>query len=228
MKKNGLVLPVLAGGLLGGALRFWRFGFRPYTGALLEGGQIPAIALIVLSVAAAVGIWVMTRDETGTELKTSGIGRLGQAILCAYLIYSGVWSLLSSRELLSMLTAAMGLIAAAFGLAVIAGWKGNHVPMCLYAVLLLIGRFRGWSTDPQLAGYAYQLLACVSLMLATYYRASFDMGMGKMKGYRRWSLLAAFFAMTAMTDPQRVFYGVIAFWLLTNQVVGRIEAPAEE
>lgn len=220
MKKFGLVLLTLLAGLVGLGLRLWRFGFELGSTELLEGGTLPAVLLTVWSVAVAAGILLLTGKEEPRVFSVGIAGRLGQAVLCAYLIFSGVWTILSGADILGIITAVLALVAAAATLGVIAGWKGNHIPMCLFTVVFLISRFRVWSLDPQIAHFSYPLLAGVTLMLAVYHRAAFDMGMGSMKAYRRWCLLCAYFALVSAMDPEPGFYAVVAAWLLSNQLLG--------
>lgn len=221
MKKFGLVLLTLVTGLVGLGLRFWRFGFVLEPAGLLESGGAVTVVLTAWTVAVAAGLLLLIDREEPQPFAVGGIARLGQAIFCAYLIYSGVWMLLTTLDYLETVAAVLALVAAVCGLGVVAGWKGNHVPLCLYMVVLTISRFRVWSMDPQLANFSFQLLACVSMMLAVYHRAAFDMDMGKPKAWRIWSLLTAYLCIVAATDANRLFYIVSALWLLCGQIPGK-------
>jgi hypothetical protein len=46
--------------------------------------------------------------------------------------------------------------------------------VCLFYMLMLVTNYRLWSADPQLHGYAYQLLAGVLLMLCSFHRTCCD------------------------------------------------------
>lgn len=55
--------------------------------------------------------------------------------------------------------------------------------VCLYLAALLICRFRGWSADPLLGDYCFELLAVVASMVAAYQLAGFPLGKGAEAGF---------------------------------------------
>ncbi len=56
--------------------------------------------------------------------------------------------------------------------------------IALFFCIEMLSRYRGWSGNPQLPDYMFQVLACVALTLCSYHRLAFDTGLGN-----RWILL---------------------------------------
>ena len=65
--------------------------------------------------------------------------------------------------------------------------------LCLFYGVHLILCYQIWSGNPQIPDYSFQLLACVSLVLASYHRSAFSAGLGKRRGHLIFSLLSGFF-----------------------------------
>lgn len=53
-----------------------------------------------------------------------------------------------------------------------------HAALCLFLLLYLVSRYQGWSSNPQLQDYVFELLALVCLTLFSYYCAAFEAGTG--------------------------------------------------
>ena len=75
-----------------------------------------------------------------------------------------------------------------------------HVVVCLFFIVRLVLSFKNWSADPQVQDYVIQLLACVSLMMFAYHRASFDANQPTPKRTAFFGLCAVFFAVIALSD----------------------------
>lgn len=89
--------------------------------------------------------------------------------------------------------------------------------VCVYFIYRLISGYRGWSIDPQLQDYAYQILACVALMLAAYYRAAADGGIIRRRMLAFTCLAACFFCIVCLSDPEiPVYYGACGLWALSG------------
>jgi hypothetical protein len=85
--------------------------------------------------------------------------------------------------------------------------------ICLFFVADMLCRYRGWSGNPQLPDYVFQVPACVLLASASYQRLAFDADLGN----RRWllfsCLMGAFLCMLCTAGPEsRCFYLGGAFW----------------
>ena len=92
-----------------------------------------------------------------------------------------------------------------------------HFVLCVYFIYRLISGYRGWSTDPQLQDYAFQMLACVALMLAAYYRAAADAGTVRRRMLAYTCLAAGFLCIVCLSDPEMpVYYGACGLWALSS------------
>lgn len=119
-----------------------------------------------------------------------------------------------------MLPGILGLLAAA-GMAAGAVYrlKGKqplplfHILVCVFFITRLVLSFQGWSADPQFQDYSMQLLACVSLMLFAFHRASCDANLIDREAVARYSLFAAFFCIVSLSDDTMpLLYAAGALW----------------
>lgn len=95
-----------------------------------------------------------------------------------------------------------------------------HGALCLFFTLQLVCRCRIWSSETQVERYGFALLASVGLMLAAYYRAAFDSGIGRRRMQLFVNLMTCFFCLAAVPgggDP--VLYLTGAVWTVTNLCV---------
>ena len=85
--------------------------------------------------------------------------------------------------------------------------------ICLYYMMMLVNNYRLWSADPQLHGYAYQLLAGVLLMLCSFHRTCCDAEIIQRKRLILTGLAAAVCCVASLSmEFQRMFYLASAFW----------------
>lgn len=120
---------------------------------------------------------------------------------------------------------AEGLLDCAAGGAMMAGalrrrqgrvpCPGFHVLVCLSCLYRLIRCFQSWSADPQLHDYVIQLLAMVCLMLFAYHRAGCDAGRIRRRATGMLGLMAAYFCMASLSDPQPAFYLAAGLWAMS-------------
>ena len=88
-----------------------------------------------------------------------------------------------------------------------------HILVCGFFIARLVISFRGWSADPQFQDYAMQLLACVSLMLFAFHRASADADLMDREALARYGLLALYFCTVSVTDETMpLLYAAGALW----------------
>lgn len=97
------------------------------------------------------------------------------------------------------------------------GWFSFGGVICLFYILTLVSNCRLWSADPQLQDYAFQMLACVALMLAGYYRAAADAGIIRRRMLAFSCFAACFLCVVSLSDPQTpVYYGACGLWALSS------------
>ena len=93
----------------------------------------------------------------------------------------------------------------------------------------LVSHYRHWSTDPQLQDYCFQLLAIVFLMLATYYRAAFDVDMGRRRPLVICHLAAVYFCCLSLIDGSSLcYYLPLIAWIFTDLCNLAPLAPQED
>lgn len=99
--------------------------------------------------------------------------------------------------------------------------------ICVFFVVKLIGNYRIWSADPQLQDYAFQMLACVMLMLAAFHRVSADADAIHRKRLAYTCLAAGFLCIVSLSDPENpVYYGACSLWALSS--TGLLEPVAAQ
>lgn len=95
-----------------------------------------------------------------------------------------------------------------------------------FFALDMLCRYRGWSGNPQLPDYVFQIFACVLLSLCSYHRLAFDVGLGKRRVLLWCSLMALYLSLTCVSGPEtRIFYLGGAFWAVS--CVCAAELPQE-
>lgn len=104
---------------------------------------------------------------------------------------------------------------------------GIHAALCLFLLLYLVSRYQGWSGNPQLQDYVFELLALAALVLFSYQCAAFEAGMGS----RRMQLMTGLFVLLLWGPanfrghvPGLYFSG--ALWAITG--LCRLIPPTEK
>ena len=224
-KKYSPLVLSLGAGVLGFLLRviLYRVGFD-------QRGFLPSshplhIACLVLTILTA-GYLLFTVRKLGRiknpqrnfpdhPLRTASA--LGAA--CLMVVY-GVTALPESDSGLTLLRSIFALGAAvamalqfpAFrripGLEV---WR--HGLVSVFFALDLLCRYQGWSGNPQLPDYTFQVFACIALTLTSYHRLAFSANLGKRRTMLFSSLMALFLCLVCTAGPDTpVFYLGGAFW----------------
>lgn len=90
--------------------------------------------------------------------------------------------------------------------------------VCVFFLLHLIDNYRGWSSQPQLQKYLFDLLASLSLTFFSYCDAARRVSLGKPKIRIFSGLCAAYFCLAAIpgTPEFTVLYALCALWALTD------------
>ena len=181
------------------------------------------IALLVLSAAVAAAIMLGIRFIRG-----SGAYRISfpaSTLTALGYVLGAVGAFLSWQEVDAfgpfgvLTTAAMVLVTAAFLLAALCRKTGRkpyfllHVVICVHFALQSLTLYRGWSFDPQLQDYCFQLFACIALTMTAYRLAMFDTGRGSHRRLWLWGLAAVYLCCVSMGSG--LFYITGALWALT-------------
>lgn len=247
MRKEVLApLAALVLGAGGFALRKWELAtaFEPDTG-LVTPGMPSTIALIVLSVAAALLLFFLVRGQyypfpggydeafsvSGDTLTVTAL------VLAAFLMAgSGLWNLylhFLAKEAVfpvtRLLQSVLSVVSAGavFYLAA-RSYRGQSVgkyPMGVLApgytfCLWLTASYQNRAADPVVQDYLYELLAIICALLATYYIASFAFAKKKkVTNTLFFGLLTVYFILTTLADshdgPTMLLYGGALLYVLT-------------
>ena len=218
----------LVTGGIGIALRFWLLSSMD-TNGLLKASHPAGILLCVLtSITAAVVIYgclsLVEASKYGYNFPPSPISAAGEGILALGVLLACIFSLLDSRDTLSMVTAIAGLLSVPMLLmCAFYRWKGTkplfllHGFICVFWILRLVSLYRSWSPEPQLQYYIFHLLANIFLMLSCYQRTAFDAGAGNRKAHAITHLAAAFFCCVSIIGSTYWYlYGAGALWAITD------------
>ena len=224
-------LPAIAvfAGLLGFVFRIWTIGLGPNSEGLYKPQPFAWTMLWILTaVTAAAILWVSRRLKSPgrytDNFPASIPGTIGIALAALSCLTSAIDVLKNSVGGLAAVTAIAGLASTVcLILAAIARFTGKrpiviaHTVPCLYFALLIFDRCKNWSNEPQIGLYVFSFLASICIMMATYQRACFDVGLGKRRSYLLWSLTGVYFCIVALPgNNDLLFYGSMAVWLLTN------------
>lgn len=222
--KNRKWIPLLAllSGLVCAGLR-WLL-FRNHTDALglLETGTSVEAGIFLLTGLCLVLFALAARRGWAGENKLAAPGQMlgGLGIFLTALGNSG-----QMAGPVGTLWKILGLVA---GICLIVQGvctlKKRKVPfllplaVCVFFLLHLIDNYRGWSSQPQLQKYLFDLLGILSLTFFSYCDAARKVSLGKPKTRIFAGLCAVYFCLAAIpgTPEFTVLYALCALWALTD------------
>lgn len=222
--KNRKWIPLLAllSGMVCAGLR-WLL-FRNHTDALglLETGTLVETGVFLLTGLCLVLFALAARRGWAGENKLAAPGQMlgGLGIFLTALTHSG-----QMAGPVGTLWKILGLIA---GVCLIVQGvctlKKRKVPfllplaVCVFFLLHLIDNYRGWSSQPQLQKYLFDLLASLSLTFFSYCDAARRVSLGKPKTRIFSGLCAVYFCLAAIPGSPEftVLYALCALWALTD------------
>lgn len=77
-----------------------------------------------------------------------------------------------------------------------------HALAVVFMALYMISRYRVWSARPQIMDHAFDMLACVSILLSLYWRCARESGQENPGRQTFYSLCAVFLCITAMAHGE--------------------------
>ena len=241
LKSKKYLLPALAlgAGLLGVLLRLWLYGTGLEENNLLRASHPAGSLVLLLSLVFAGAAAFLTRPlrevlPYDRRFPRSVPGALGSWIGAAGILMSALVDLVRRENGLNTAAGILGVLAAAgliwAGLLRLQGKRpgaGPHAAVCLYFVLRLISRYRGWSADPQLQDYAFQLLATVCLMLYSYHRSALDLRDGSAWAVNLLAMLSIYCCcLAAVRSDDKWLYLCTGAWVLCSALPAFSPAPA--
>lgn len=210
-----------AAGVLGALLRQWTLVVGPDSKGLYPAAHPGWIGYLVVMLAAAAVLFLMTRgcEKTGASLSPGFFPLLGQGVAaCGVLLYS--LPLLRLGGTLNLLGGLLGLCAA--GALAILAWQQfqkkepfapAYLLICLFFALQLFLVSKQFGTETQLLRFLPQVLALGVSALAAYER----MGVGARCGNRAkdlfWSLIATALCFAAAPGAHWM-YAAVGLWHL--------------
>lgn len=222
--KNRKWIPLLAllSGLVCAGLR-WLL-FRNHTDALglLETGTLVETGVFLLTGLCLVLSALAARRGWAGENKLAAPGQMlgGLGIFLTALTHSG-----QMAGPVGTLWKIMGLVAGIClivqGVCVARKRPASFLlplAVCVFFLLHLIDNYRGWSSQPQLQKYLFDLLASLSLTFFSYCDAARKVSLGKPRTQIFSGLCAVYFCLAAIpgTPEFTVLYALCALWALTD------------
>lgn len=208
-------------GIMGFLLQCWLFS-AINADKLLPNNHIAGIACYCLLALTMVICWLGSRKEedlcpdklffpSGPAAVGIGLSALGLGISSITIGTSGI---------LQILALATGILAAAaLGYIAVCRAKKFHADAMLHCIITLHLILRTmvscsvWSAQPQFQQYFFPLLACVFLMITSYYRAALALGLAHSKKYVFFSQAALFCCFMCCRGSDWLFYLSAVLWL---------------
>ena len=208
-------------GLAGFFLQCWLFSTSNAKG-LLPADHIAGYLSFGLLALTTVICWLGARSEDNlcpdTPIFSSGVATVGIALGAACMAFSAFTA--NGKGILQIPTFGTGILAAAaLGYIALCRAKKIHADALLHCIITVYLIFRTmvscsvWSAEPQFQQYFFPLLACVFLMIASYYRAALALGFAHSKKYAFFSQTALFCCFMCCRGSDWVFYLSGALWL---------------
>lgn len=229
LRPRFLPIIVMLCSILGILLRLWTIGPGPDADGLYPPQTLAWVLLWVFTAITAVVILLssMGLKKTGPyehSYPKSILGAIGSILAAAAILIYAIKALGSALVVMDTITAVLGILS---GIAMLVTayfrFQGKKPPfllhclVCIYFALRAFNHCRGWSNEPQIGVFIFSFLASVSIMLALYQRACFDVDLGKRSHSLFWSMLSVYLCLVAMPgESQLLFYGAMALWMITN------------
>ena len=222
-----VAVPVL--GAIGFLLRLWTIGSGPDADGLYPTQTLAWVVLLVFSALAAAVILLGSANLTKTgsyehSYPKSLLGAIGCLLAAVGIFICAYKSMDPANRILDKITVILGFISAVCML--VTGYfrfTGKKCPFLFHTVIAIFLAIRAfnrcqlWSNEPQVGIFIFSFLASLSLMLAMYQRATFDVDLGKRSKSLFWSLLSVYLCLVAVPgETEMLFYGGMALWALTN------------
>lgn len=208
-------------GIAGFFLQCWLFSAINAKG-LLPTNHIAGYLSFGLLALTMVICWLGARSEEDLHpdwlFFSPGIAAAGIALSAVAMAFSAYTAI--GKGILQMLTFGTGILAAAaLGYIALCRAKKSHADAMLhciitvYLILRTMTNCSAWSAQPQFQQFFFPLLACVFLMITSYYRAALALGMNHSKRYVFFSQAALFCCLMCCRGGDWLFYLSGVLWL---------------
>ena len=217
-----------APGLVCALLRLGLYALEEPTGLLPRNHPLH-IATLVLALVTAAAVWrfvlpLKGPGEYAPNFPADRLATTGSCFAAFWMLFAAFGIRAQAVDRLGLTWAVLAFLAIpcllCIGISRLTGRRPFfllHGLLCLFFAVSMIGQYRIWSSNPQIADYLFDLLACVFLPLAAYYRASFDLDTGKRRKLLLCGLLAGFFCICSLAgEGEKRLYLSGALWVLTD------------
>lgn len=213
-KREYLPLAALLFGIFGLGLRRTLYRVALDEKNLLPLGHPLEIALWLLVLAGAAVICLSVRKLDGpsdytANFSASSIAALGHFLMGFCILMTVVLKEPSMAGTAGLLWKVTGFAAApAFAWGGFSRLKGKqpffliHVAGCLFLLMHVLTHYQGWSANPQLQDYFFDLFAAVALLLFSYYTALFEAGAGKRRMQLATGLLSLMLCIISLSGTE--------------------------
>ena len=209
-------------GIAGFFLQCWLFSSINAKGLLPTNHIAGYLSFGLLALTMAI-CWLGARSEEDLHPNgmffSSGVAAAGIALSAVAMAFSAFTT--NGNGILQILSFGTGILAAAaLGYIALCRAKKFHADAllhCIITVYLILRTMTNcsvWSAEPQFQQYFFPLLACVFLMLASYYRAALALGLEHSKRYVFFSQAALFCCFMCCRGRDSIFYLSGAMWLI--------------
>lgn len=221
-----LVALALLASAAGAVLRGRQLLYELQPDGSLAAGSAMHIVLAILSgvwLAGAIALLLPLAKKTQWKdcFRTSFVPNLLQLVAAGLLILGNILLWIEGRQpttafatqspavskALSAMLAPLGIVSAlcigSFAFSCLRGKRPSpllYMIASVYLVVRLIVCFQEWNIDPSVHDYAFQLLAAICCMLATFQLAGFSFDRGKRRITLFWSLSAVVFCSITVSD----------------------------
>lgn len=92
-----------------------------------------------------------------------------------------------------------------------------HLVICLFFAIHIVTHYQTWSSTPELMDYLFSMLGAMALLFFAYYRAAFDVDLGKRRRLLTMGLAALYLSVAALAETRfRLLYLGGVVWVMTN------------
>ena len=231
MKKSlPRLLPwfTLGAGLVGLGLRLWlQLTGIDFLGLYVDGH--PATVLLFLLTAVTLPVLLLCALPLRGTLSYRKLfpSSLPNALGCiaagAGIFISDLAELLQRTDMVTVVTFILGIPAAVglffCGFRRMQEKRAAFLWRCViiaYFTLHLLSQYRRWSSEPQLMEYFFPLLASVSLMLVSYFRAVLEVEQKRRRWFVFFNQAALFFCFLSVIGKGGLFYLPMGIWVATE------------
>ena len=215
-------------GIAGFSLRCWLFSAADLHGLLPKNhiaGTLSFVLLAVMLVLCLLEVRKAHLPQDHSQLfPPSGFAAAGTLIGALGMGYSAFT--LTAKGFLQVIVPILGILSTlALVLSAYSRWQGLrphcllHGTVVIYLIFRTVAYCQVWGIESQLQLYFFELLACLLLLIACYYRTELDVHTDHSRQYVFFSQAALFCCCMSLIGKDWLFYLSSAIYLATDYCV---------